>query len=139
MTDVMVIEGEIEVNLPSAPLDAQPIRLLENDAMRADRTIGTLESIDVDNLPTFRRTLPSEVSLRPKPQVTIGMQQQTGMIIFPLPQTRTTTLVVASAKRLTLPAKVTPPSKDAPFISIVAAFCVYNPSMKHQSSSRTSI
>ena len=66
MTDVMVIEGEIEVNLPSAPLDAQPIRLLENDAMRADRTIGTLESIDLDNLPTFRRTLPSEVSLRPE-------------------------------------------------------------------------
>ena len=65
MTDVMVIEGEIEVNLPSAPLDAIPIRLLENHALRADRTIGSLESIDADNLPTFRRALPSDVSLRP--------------------------------------------------------------------------
>ena len=64
LTDVMVIEGEVEVNLPTS-LDTQPIRLLENHAMRADRTIGTLESIESENLPSFRRTLPSEVALRP--------------------------------------------------------------------------
>lgn len=64
LTDVMVIEGEVEVNLPYAPPDADPIRLLENSALRADQTLGTLESIEAADLPAFRRDLPSEVSLR---------------------------------------------------------------------------
>ncbi|MCP4785519.1 MAG: hypothetical protein GY903_15225 [Fuerstiella sp.] len=75
MTDICVFEGEVEVNQrTNESLDAEPHRVFEGQAVRADSSLPTIESVDFDT-GRFERAWP----------INSGVLQTTGLMKFVSP------------------------------------------------------